>query len=309
MAISYDLRINDSTRISETVSSLPLGFIFYSANGSSTFTGALPLTGGLYSRSTYSTLWSYINTKTGDVISDSDWNTKKSSNSTVPYYSSGDGSTTFRVPNITTVPSTGGKWYVNALGYITNVGSTDVSTLYTDCYKVSGGTITGDVTINKALKVTGDVTCSGSITGSKVYNAYYNDYAEFFPRGEKTEPGDIIALDMDSDEERYVRATEHSRVVGVHSNEFAMLIGGKPVPVGEDFYKYNLKDYIPVSLVGRVTVKVRGLVKRGDLLVCSATRGVGRVYDESKDSPVDIFGMCVEGSDRDDLHTVKVLLR
>lgn len=66
------------------------------------------------------------------------------------------------------------------------------------------------------------------IRGEKVYNTVWNDYAEFFERGCETEPGDIIALDETSNKEVYIKASKNSKViVGVHSDTFGHLIGGK----------------------------------------------------------------------------------
>lgn len=52
-----------------------------------------------------------------------------------------------------------------------------------------------------AADAEGNVTLTGTLTAAKVYNAVYNDYAEFFPRGDDTQRGDIIALDETSGKE------------------------------------------------------------------------------------------------------------
>jgi hypothetical protein len=135
----------------------------------------------------------------------------------------------------------------------------------------------------------------GTFTASAVYNAVWNDYAEFFPRGEATEAGDIIALDTSSSVERYVKATEGCRCpVGVHSDTFGHLIGGDVPPEGTDFMEYNVPNYIPVGLVGRVRVKFKGTAKKGMRVVPSDTPGVGRAYDKLKDSRDSIIGYLVE---------------
>ena len=60
------------------------------------------------------------------------------------------------------------------------------------------------------------------------FQAVQTDYAEFFEHGEETEAGDVIALNENSSEERYLKATKWSKlVVGVHSDQFAHLIGGE----------------------------------------------------------------------------------
>ena len=120
------------------------------------------------------------------------------------------------------------------------------------------------------------VTPNGAAYFSSVYNAVYNDYAEFFPRGEATEPGDIVALDLSSDHESYIKATATSKIVaGVHSDEYAMLIGGDKVDDG-NYVEKNIEKYIPVSLCGRVFCKCVGKIRRGDTIVVSDIPGVGR---------------------------------
>ena len=121
------------------------------------------------------------------------------------------------------------------------------------------------------------IISADTIKANAVYNAVYNDYAEFFPRGEATEPGDIVALDLTSDHESYIKATATSKIVaGVHSDEYAMLIGGDKAGDGEDYVKKNLEKYIPVSLCGRVFCKCVGKIHRGDTIVVSDIPGIGR---------------------------------
>lgn len=147
----------------------------------------------------------------------------------------------------------------------------------------------------------------------RMYNAVYNDYAELFPKGEETEPGDIIALDINSDNEQYIKATQSSKkVVGVHSNEYGHLIGGDEPPKGVDFEEYNFKKYIPVGLVGRCKVKVIGKVNKGDDIIPSEIPGVGRKWVEGIDSEQllkNSVGFAVENSDDEDVKLIKVKLR
>lgn len=123
------------------------------------------------------------------------------------------------------------------------------------------------------LDSNGNTSFPGTLTASKVYNAIYNDYAEFFEKAADTafEPGDIIALDMDSEKE-HVKATKNSIViVGVVTDEYAHIIGGE-----KGSLEKNEKKYIPVSLMGRVHVKVDDTVKRGDKITASSIPGIGR---------------------------------
>ena len=149
---------------------------------------------------------------------------------------------------------------------------------------------TGDMTVAGTITADGNIEAKGTLKASKVYNAVYNDYAEFFPRGEKTEPGDIIALDTTAGEERYIKADENSKcVVGVHSDTYGHILGGE-----EGLSEYDLlESYIPVGLSGRVNVKVCGDISLGDGVVPSKVPGVGCRYDDKKHSLRQIVGYVV----------------
>ena len=158
-----------------------------------------------------------------------------------------------------------------------------------------------------AADAAGNVTVAGNLTAAKVYNAVYNDYAEFFPRGGETQAGDIIALDESGEGERYVRATEKSRcVVGVHSEDFAQIIGGAGAEPGENILKKNLPDFIPVALAGRVLVRLTGEAKAGAYVAPSGLPGVGRMASGPGDQSV---GRIVEDkAGGKELRLVKILV-
>lgn len=161
-----------------------------------------------------------------------------------------------------------------------------------------------------ALQENGDwYVDNGNILGNKVYNAVWNDYAEFYERGEDTEAGDIIGLNPNSNKEEYIKAINKSTCVGVHSDEYGHLIGGEKAPNNEDFIKYNLKKYIPVGLVGRVKTKIVGTISMGDKVVLSDIAGVGRKYIKCVDSPEDIIGMAVENKLDETISRIRVHLR
>lgn len=154
---------------------------------------------------------------------------------------------------------------------------------------------------------------NGYSTFNRAYNAVYNDYAEFFPRGEDTEPGDIIALDDSVDQEQYVKATINScRVVGIHSNEYAFLIGGENPPEGQDFYSYNISKYIPISLAGRCRVKVLGPIQKGQDIIPTSIPGIGRAFNREKDNPSLLYlsvGFAVENSTDESIKLVRAKLK
>lgn len=152
-----------------------------------------------------------------------------------------------------------------------------------------------------------NTTFPGILTASRVVNAQYNDYAEFFERGEETEAGDIIALDLSSDEERYVKATPKNRViVGIHSDEYAHIIGGeKGKPLEE-----NLKNFIPVALAGRVHVKVSGVVYKGDRIVISnGMPGIGIALTNNSTSNKQVIGIALENKYNLGIGKIRLLLK
>lgn len=77
---------------------LPVGFEYFTTNPNIP-AGSLPLQGGLYSRLAYPDLWAWVQTQQGYLIEESAWQAKAATNGgNVPFYSKGDGTTTFRVP-------------------------------------------------------------------------------------------------------------------------------------------------------------------------------------------------------------------
>lgn len=169
----------------------------------------------------------------------------------------------------------------NLGGTTTNITS---GTLNVTAQTVFNNDVTSSkkVTVNNELQanslyVKNNIKADGSITGSQVFGSVFNDYAEFFPRSGYTEPGDIIALDMDSEKEAYKRASAGDKLlIGVHSNQFSHLIGGENPPEGRGFVEYNINKYIPIGLAGRVKVKVLAPIEKGDKITISAVPGVGK---------------------------------
>ena len=247
-------------------------------NGNSTFNGKVSVPGAIALSGTYSC--NGRQTIKGNTVVESD---ARYSFYNTPIFNKGltvDGTATFN-SNVS----------VNTLNCTNNIGATGLN-------------ITGSGTIKNLAstsltaatgKFNGNVNVTGTLTASQVYNAVYNDYAELFPKGEETEPGDIIALDCLSSDEKYIKARKGSKlIVGVHSNEYAHLIGGEVPPDGEDFIQYNLKKYIPIGLAGRLYVKVIGSIRRGDKITISKYPGIGEKSTNSSDQ---IVGYALESGE------------
>lgn len=185
---------------------------------------------------------------------------------------------------------TSGAWFT-AIPQINSSGVTELGK-YLDFHISNTGTTDYDV---RLTATSGQLACSGTLSATKVVGAYYADYAEWFPKGEETEPGDVIALNLNSDKESYIKSSEvNNKVVGVHSDNYSHIIGGS-----SDIEHDNNIDYIPVALAGRIRTKVVGHVHKGDYLVPSAIPGVARVYNEKIDSVLSVFSMLVEDDDLD----------
>lgn len=160
-----------------------------------------------------------------------------------------------------------------------------------------------------AADAEGNVTLTGTLTAAKVYNAVYNDFAEFFPRGGDTQRGDIIALDETTNKEQYVKATAGSLcVVGVHTEDFASIIGGRTLSPGDDILKVNLPTYIPVALAGRVPVRMYGKAKKGGWVIPSEMPGVGRMA-LSGESLTQAVGQIVKDDTAENVRLVKIIVR
>lgn len=95
---------------------IPIGYEYFTINPNIP-QGSLPLFGGEYSRETYPDLWAWVQEQTGYLKTEIEWQTLSvSNNGNVPYYSDGDGLTTFRVPSLKC-------WIKGANGTVTEVGS------------------------------------------------------------------------------------------------------------------------------------------------------------------------------------------
>jgi hypothetical protein len=149
------------------------------------------------------------------------------------------------------------------------------------------------------------------ISGQRIYGSYWSDYAEFFHKGEETEPGDLIMLKPNSDKEEYIAYDGESCVpiIGVHSDEFGHVIGGEEPIDGEDFLEYNLKRNIPVALAGRVHVNFVGKAVRNNYVVPSNVKGCARLYNATKDNPLQVIGILVEDDNKTDKRRLRIKLK
>ena len=93
--------LNYNNGVDITNNGIPIGFEYFSFNPNIP-SGFLPYTGGLYSRTIYKDLWAWVQNQEGYLISEEAWQDKYAQNSgSVPFYSTGNGVDTFRLPKIT----------------------------------------------------------------------------------------------------------------------------------------------------------------------------------------------------------------
>ena len=162
---------------------LPVGFEAFTVNPNLQ-AGWLPLLGGEYSRTAYADLWAWVQTQDGYLLEESAWQTKAAANGgNVPFYSKGNGSTTFRVPAL--------KCWVRGAGSVSEVGG----------YLAAGlPNIEGNIYIG--LDGTGypngsaDSTTVGNAASyprrSKLFKA--SDYNPIYEASDTVQPPSIVGL-------------------------------------------------------------------------------------------------------------------
>lgn len=157
--------------------SLPIGH-FYHTIATTVPAGSLPLFGGLYSRALYADLWNWIQ-QSNMLVSETEWQSIASTNKgIVTKFSTGDGSTTFRVPNLPTtitgdipseVPVVGNGMTLGMTNGTTNFGLAGSNSNYSQSYTCTGiyGVPVGSDASNDASYITGrlGVTTDASKSG------------------------------------------------------------------------------------------------------------------------------------------------
>ena len=170
---------------------------------------------------------------------------------------------------------------------------TDLQNKLNDKFNITGGTISGDVS------VTGAITATGNITGAKVYNAVWNaDYAEGFDyEGEMPAPGQIVEL-CGNNKVR-IAANESSMVIGVCSNTYWALAGCSTQEIEN-------KVKIAVGLVGQLPIKIRGPVQFGDYIICCGD-GIGKAVKEIQTGKV--IGRALESNASQEIKGVNCIIQ
>lgn len=125
-------------------------------------------------------------------------------------------------------------------------------------------------------KFSGDITATGEIRANKVYNAVYNDLAEFMAKSDTSEdiqPGDVVYF---TEEGKVTKDVNAYALAGVVSSEetYGMALGGDGL---------SDKEKVPVALAGRVYLNVGDLdVMPGDILSIDGCGKVIVTMDENR---------------------------
>lgn len=137
--------------------------------------------------------------------------------------------------------------------------ATDIQTILTNAVVH----VSGVATVKGELKVQGNITAtktdkSQTITGFKVYNPVFADYAEGFVASEPVKEGDIVEIDQHG----CVKKAEPNscKIVGVVSERYGMCLDAS-----EEELELGAK--VAIGLIGKVPVNVIGTVRAGDFIV------------------------------------------
>jgi len=153
--------------------------------------------------------------------------------------------------------------------------------------------------LNTTVITTGAAATSGTITGNWTLSsgsrltATYADLAEFYSADKPYLPGTV--LEFGGDEEVTAASLETSKIAGVVSAEPAYVMNGA----------IQAQNPVMVAMMGRVKVKVVGLVSKGDMLVSA-----GDGYAKSSKSPQigTVIGKAIENKVDEDEGYVEVMV-
>lgn len=187
-------------------------------------------------------------------------------------------------------------WQTVTMPSALTAGSTSVGYLTYNGTTAATGQLDGGST---APTATNRLNYGGYFYATRVYNAYYNDYAEFFEKDEACEPGDLLMKNPNG--LGYIKSTSayNKGVVGVYSNEYAHCIGGD----GKDDVE---ERFAPIGLAGRVNVKVKGNIEVGDMLVSSEVPGVAMKASEFVMGTV--IGKALENYSSENIGQIRILI-
>lgn len=177
-------------KTSAELQGLPLGHEYFTINPNLP-EGVLPLVGQLVSRALYPSLWEWVQTQNGFLLEESAWQSKASTNNgNVPYYSKGDGNSTFRLPSL--------KCYIKGSGGVREIGGY----LAAGLPNITGSPIIGENSYSGLPEPGGAIykaNAGNSYAGSSDHD---NDYYKFdasrsnsiYGKSDTVQPETIVGL-------------------------------------------------------------------------------------------------------------------
>lgn len=125
-----------------------------------------------------------------------------------------------------------------------------------------------------------------TILGGRIYNAVYNDLAETYVKDnvdEVAEPGMVVSLNPETGKYKICDSYQDNLVVGVISDNYGILLGGKTIDNNSSYVKMDCQDeFFNIGISGKILVNVLGEVNPGDLLVSSSVKGIATVCGNPK---------------------------
>jgi len=132
---------------------------------------------------------------------------------------------------------------------------------------------------------------------AKATSAQYADVAEMYVADQSYEPGTVLEIGGTAE----VRATikyATTGIAGVVSSHPALIMNSGETSV----------NAVEVALLGRVPCRVTGTIRRGDLLVASATAGVATALDPTLYQPGSVIGKALADYDGTTEGMIEVLV-
>lgn len=182
--------------------------------------------------------------------------------------------------NITNTASAAGSYLLDL-----QVGGTSQFVVGTDGSIVvgqsGGGSITANVLTTGANTTAGTVTGNWTLTAGSRFNATYADLAEYYEADQHYEPGTV--LEFGGDKEVTIAEDGTTRVAGVVSTDPAYAMNAKCPGIA-----------VAIALQGRVPCKVRGTIRKGDMMVSG-----GNGYARPMSTPImgTVIGKALENFD------------
>ena len=136
-----------------------------------------------------------------------------------------------------------------------------------------------------------------TLVQGRIYSSVYNDYAETYEKANKdevAEEGMIIAMDLESGKFKICDTPQCDLVVGVISDNYGMLLGGKTIDTAQDHVdSVRQSNNFAVGVMGKVKVNVDKEVYPGELLVSSSKKGLATTLLLNKHIPGTIIGKVI----------------